>query len=372
MKMRHQVIILLSLFFLDSPSWAQWRQVGCLSGYERGTCPMLDRALRSHEIWDLSSGSRGQKISLERASVTRSNLVSINLARADLRWASFRSSILRSVSFSGADLQGADLRFIDGPTRFSLPENAPIPDRGPTFPDAIPNVSFFGADLRSAKLSFSDFSGANFEYADLSNVSLHYGTGAGANFRNANLTGAWIGGASFARSDLREANLSRCSGADADFNSALMGQANLQGAWLISASFVNADLRGADLRRAHLSFADFGGADLTGAHLGDSAHPELWMNRTLMDGAILSGVDFRQMNLSDAAYESLRTANIEGAIFREDQLDRLLSLTKPGLLEQRSSAYSRDDVVVFTLVAVFSLLCLGIAVYLFRRANPRS
>ena len=145
-----------------------------------------------------------------------------------------------------------------------------------------------GRDFGDAELQFVDLA-----HADLQDASFDGAKLAGADLRSANLKDAVLNATSLNGADLRDADL--------------------QGTAMELVSLFSVDLRGANLRRARLGCQDcnrvsflvnsnLNGADLRGAHFGNS-----FINATAFDKADLRGADL-------AATRGLPTS-LRGALY---------------------------------------------------------
>lgn len=139
-----------------------------------------------------------------------------------------------------------------------------------------------------------DFSGANFQSANLMDVNL-----SGANLEKANLSDA----------NLENANLSGANLENTNISSANLKMANLSGAKLLGANLAVIELFNADLRQADLSGANLWNAKLPGANLWE---------------AELEGANLWEAELEGA---NLARANLENAVLVGAQLKDSKGLT---------------------------------------------
>ncbi|WP_044967192.1 DUF2169 family type VI secretion system accessory protein [Sorangium cellulosum] len=204
----------------------------------------------------------------------------------------------------------------------------------------LSGVDLSGAFLESADLSGCDLSRTNLEGAVLARANLAGANLADARLRGANLGGAALRGASLDRADLKEAVLSRAelerarfSGADltgadwfetkpggADFTGATLGQCNLLKVDLSGVRFTGADLSEANLVESTLDGADFSSATLRKTTFV-ACHGERVSFRSacLQQGVVVHGSSFPEADFSDADMER---ANLRGTVLAGARLDR--------------------------------------------------
>ena len=140
-----------------------------------------------------------------------------------------------------------------------------------------------------------NFSGSNFDHADLSGGDFYNARLEFANLRNADLRGSSLAGARLTNAGLNCADL--CPGINVSipaWMTAAVHPSSLSGAYL-----ENATLLGACLSKGDLSGAVFKNADLSGARL---------------DGADLYGADLSGARLDGADLHDARNANLSEAI----------------------------------------------------------
>lgn len=112
--------------------------------------------------------------------------------------------------------------------------------------DYVPDLPY--ANLRGLKMGWLDFSGCNFEGADLSDAALIGSILRDAHLYKATLQGATLDGADLEKATLISADLSGVESAVfANFTEALLRSANLSYAKMQGANFRYARLEGADL-----------------------------------------------------------------------------------------------------------------------------
>jgi len=153
-------------------------------------------------------------------------------------------------------------------------------------------VNLVQARLPGANLAHANLAGADLEEADLRDANLTAADLRGANLHRAQLAGAILTGADFsARSISLTAAETEPSGAG---NAAILTEANFERALLCQARLVGCDLSGADLV----------GADLSGANLSGSILLGVDLSGARLQGSVLTGamVDFAAFDPTTAAY----------------------------------------------------------------------
>ena len=142
-----------------------------------------------------------------------------------------------------------------------------------------------------------------------------------------NLTGADMTGADFTGARIASGKL----------NGAVLASANLSKSYILSCDFSGAKLHGVDLSESHCVYSSFANSELIRANLKnfviddrDYESDDSWENVDLSDanlsGAILSGLSFRNANLTRAIFEG--AANFLEQIFHMQTLWTLTSLAQ--------------------------------------------
>ena len=134
------------------------------------------------------------------------------------------------------------------------------PERGQLLISLLSN----GLEVRSMATSY------DFTHADLRNVNLHNTNLLGANLDGAQLESSYLVGATLEQASLMSANLKKSK----------LFEANFRAATLIRANFIGADLTAADFSMASMRWSNIGNANMTRTKI----------NRTVLYGADLSGV----------------------------------------------------------------------------------
>ena len=153
--------------------------------------------------------------------------------------------------------------------------------------DPFPEVT---EDGRQIRYDGSDFSRAQFEDAEISDVSLARTTWDGADLRTVEFARADFNGASF-----RDAHLDHTSFANVDLTGACF-----DGAKLSECGFADSSLRNADFGTAELVNCDLGECDLTGADLSRATISEdltIDFAARLPDGAVLRDVFLERLRI---------------------------------------------------------------------------
>jgi uncharacterized protein YjbI with pentapeptide repeats len=169
------------------------------------------------------------------------------------------------------------------------------------------------ANLKKRDLSGFDFSGVNFDKANLSGSLLDKANLSSANLRNSNLSNASLDHANLAHANLDRANLAF---------------AHLENAVLLFASLKKADLRGAFLRKAAIEDAVLRNANLSHAHLEDavlafSDCSNVDFVNAFLNGANLTGVNLEKANVSLVRFDrSILWAALKKARFNPVKLWR--------------------------------------------------
>lgn len=195
----------------------------------------------------------------------------------DLRGVGFHGAVLSGIDLSAADLSGAyiqDCYFDD-------------------------HASLRRANLINSQIHDTDFSGANWTYANLSAVWMTNCTFTDADFTLSNLSGAILLSCTFTRTKLTFANLTGAgiSGEDWDFfRDVSLAAANLSGAELLI-GFKDSDV-GSDLRQARMdSTTMLGLSDIDDDDPGKFRFGE---RARLLDvgwnGAVLANVQWKQLH----------------------------------------------------------------------------
>ncbi len=138
------------------------------------------------------------------------------------------------------------------------------------------DTDFSGGEFEGANLSDSNISGAKFRNANLKKANLS-GTSntkggspldfQGANLRESNLTDAGLPHIILSNAQLQNANLQNAHLPHADLSGTNLQNANLFGAKLTNAKTVNTDFTDADLRNAKMCFLSSNQIKLDGAKL---------------------------------------------------------------------------------------------------------
>ncbi|MET3462506.1 DUF2169 family type VI secretion system accessory protein [Variovorax atrisoli] len=268
--------------------------------------------------------------------------------RQEAQWlAEHGHRTLPCIDLTGVDLSGLDLSGFDFSGAWLESTNL----RGAN----ISACNFTGAvlahaDMRDCVAVASDFTGANLGRAKL----------AGAVFDRANLGGAMLMHTAMAKTQMRHASLAGANLLETTWGSADWGCAQLAGAVfykldlqgldlreadLSGASFIECDVRGVDLSGARLQSASFvtcmlqgvrmvgaqargvvftkgtvldgldaGGADMSGANLGECSAVRLRAPRATLDAA--------NLGMADLQGADLRLASAKGTLFRKARCTR--------------------------------------------------
>lgn len=169
-------------------------------------------------------------------------------------------------------------------------------------------LDFTRANLQRCDLTNLDFVGADMRYARLEGANLRGAEMEGANLSEAKMDGANLSEAKIKGAKLRWANMEGAELFRAKMEGAYLFQAKMEGANLIGAKMEDANLRGARMEGANLGSAKMEGAYLAG---------------TKMEGAYLSGTKISAAHLSAAV---LRSADLRGVTF-DDSLLRSVDFT---------------------------------------------
>lgn len=140
---------------------------------------------------------------------------------------------------------------------------------------AFVNADFSGGEFEGANLSNSNISGAIFRNANLKKANFSGMWNAagrrpdfqGTNLRESNLTDAYLPNIILANAQLQNTNLQNADLQNADLNGTNLQNANLFGAKLTNAKTVNTDFTGADMRNAKMCFLSSNQIKLDGAKL---------------------------------------------------------------------------------------------------------
>ncbi len=234
--------------------------------------------------------------------------VHCNLMRADFQGAQCQSMALESVdanavSFLGADLTGATFR----KCRFT----------GANFDDAtLSKMTIVDCEFQSSKFLKAHFNqpqrllrctfvdcdlrGVAFPELDLSSCAFPGTSFADANLSGSNFSGTNLGHADFSDAILNKANFSGAQMGNANFSRCQLSHATFTHSNLRNAQFSRASLAGCDLSRAGLAGADLAGADLQGADLTGAD-----LTGANLDGVRAQGAVFTDAILP-ARYEFLK------------------------------------------------------------------
>ncbi len=172
-----------------------------------------------------------------------------------------------------------------------------------------PEVDWTGCSKERLMLDGDDLSGAVFNFAFLSGISLRGANLAGASFFQAELARA-----SFAQADLTSTNFEKALASRAEFSGAAMAGARLVKAEFLRVRFIGSDLTGADLSEAVLLRNDFSGARLGGVSLVGAIVP-----RGVFRGAVMAGVDVTDAFLFRSEFQGVDLREIRG--LTQAQLD---------------------------------------------------
>jgi uncharacterized protein YjbI with pentapeptide repeats len=170
-------------------------------------------------------------------------------------------------------------------------------------------VDWSGCSKERVLLDEYDLTGANFDFAFLSGISLRGAKLGGARFERTELVRA-----SFADADLSGANLEKALASRADFAGAKLIGARLVKVEFLRVRFVGADLSDADLTEAILLRNDFSGARFVGATLTGAVLP-----RAVFWGADLTGADLGRAFLYRSQFEGVDLRGVLG--LTQAQLD---------------------------------------------------
>ena len=205
------------------------------------------------------------------AVLEQANLESAEGAKADFSGAKLMSAKLQQGQFSDADFSGSDVSAADF-TEANLTRAS--------FTAAQANqVNMRGADLTELRAG----GGANFEQANLEQVTAPESIWMQSNLRQANLK--W---ADMPRSNLNQTNLSNASCVAADFK-----QSDLTRAMLKDANFTDSNLFECQLERANLTRTNFSGSNMYSAFFMDN----------IVEGNTLQRSQFTQTNLKRTRIE---------------------------------------------------------------------
>lgn len=320
------VAIATSLLSLldNAGGWtAEWR-----SGWLQNFSTEMMGAIVTYGLFELLVGTRKEKAKLLREAASPDNatankainelraagwidslrgldLRQANLGGADLTYANLQRVNLQQASLKGANLHGASLlhAVISEKTRFD--STTILPDGQPwqadtdikrfTHPD---NKNFW----RGFGLQGKNFSGQNWQQANLIGANLQYVNFSDANLTAAKLMGADLTGANLDDAYLGDAQLNHAQLTHADLLNCVMGgvilhHANLEHAFLEKAFLGNAYMTHVNLQGATLFGAVLRDANLAGSHLRNAN-----LERCDLRRANLCGVDLTGANLLDAIW----------------------------------------------------------------------
>ena len=138
-------------------------------------------------------------------------------------------------------------------------------------------VDFSGMDLSSASMENSVLTNASLQNTNLSNANLFGVYGTGISGANANFEDAVIWIANLSNGDFSGANFTNVNGQGVGFQGSNLTSANFQDADLQQGNFINTNLTGANFTGAYIPGAQFYGAT--------------WGNTTCTDGSLNSGTN---------------------------------------------------------------------------------
>jgi hypothetical protein len=145
-----------------------------------------------------------------------------------------------------------------------------------------PEADLTGADLRGMDLSNSDMTGAIFSGADLTCTDLSYCDFAAANFSPSEYSPVVLDWAVMIGSNFEFADLTRVSMVEAEAAGAIFFYACFEGATLTGADLTNADLSYAQLERADLRAAITTNAEFHNATNFIGLTDEQWLRLGLL------------------------------------------------------------------------------------------
>jgi uncharacterized protein YjbI with pentapeptide repeats len=174
-----------------------------------------------------------------------------------------------------------------------------------------------------------DFSHANLQGKDFSNVR-YVGTDfSGANLRDTNFTDAKLTGVDFSGADLHGARFTHLSCTGCDLGGVDLGGFDLSNVQLVGADLHHVRANGTRFTNAQLIGVDFHDADLTNANLHGAA--VCWHNSRSYDGveeqtelqcidlrgATVTGADFSGTRLCDRHHGTEACSPVDAAMLRE-------------------------------------------------------
>lgn len=255
-----------------------------------------------------------------QSSLRRSNLTAVILSRAQCKQANFKASVLtwaqvQEASFEDAILDQAKLDEADFSAanlkQASLKEASMCFTRfrEANLEQAIlegveaERADFSSAKLVSAQLQKGQFSETNFSAADISH----------ANFEQANLTRASLTGTIASHVNMQQANLTELRAAGkANFDHANLEQVTANGASWMQSSLRDANLKWADMQRCNLNQTDLSNAycvaadlkqsDLTRALLKDTNLTDCNLFECQLESANLTRTNFSGSNMYSAFF----------------------------------------------------------------------
>jgi len=197
--------------------------------------------------------------------------------------------------FSGANLEKLDLTEINLRRTYVEVLNGEFPIEANLTNTNLTNANLTKADLTGANLTGANLSGANLNHAELEYADLTVADFTGADLTGANLSNTKMGNTNFSNANLSEASFSWVD---------LRG-VNLTGAKLTKVHFYRSDLTNYNLSGIDFDYADLSEANLSGANLSNT-----WIRSINMRAINLTGANLIGAKLIGA---SLRDANLTGA-----------------------------------------------------------
>lgn len=256
-----------------------------------GAC--LDDAVLAHA--DLSDSV------LDGASLRRANLGKARLDRASLVGCSLRDSILMETELHQASLDDSDLMNADTlgmQLQLSSLSGVKLNDYL-VLDSSIAGNNFERANLPDAVFIRADMSSCNFSDSTLDGVTIVGSQGMDCVFDNASLINARIvqqsdfSGARFKAAKMSESCLRESCLVGADFSSAV-----LQGADLSSCNLKGGVFKGADLRQCQFVDSNLHGADLSNADLMNASLERADIQDASLRMCNLYGVDMARVRVS--------------------------------------------------------------------------
>ena len=174
----------------------------------------------------------------------------------------------------------------------------------------LSNSDFIGANFETAKISNVNFTQANLSYTNLSGKDL-----TGTILREADLSNSILTGVDLSGKDLSGAKLRGVDLSGKDLTGTILRGADLSDTNLTGVDLSGMDLSGARLRGVDLSGKDLTGTILTGADLSNSILTGVDLSGMDLTGMILTGADLSDTNLAgvDLSHKDLTGTILTGA-----------------------------------------------------------